>query len=68
MRSANEDRPARIKETAELLKQGVPRDQIAQTLGVHRHTIDDYEDELLDKPTKASRAAARRSIPGSKGE
>ena len=66
MKAANEDRQSRIRETAQLLKRGVPKDQIAQTLGVHPRTIDDYEDELLNKPTKASRAAARRENPGSK--
>lgn len=64
----NEDRQSRIRETAQLLKRGVPKDQIAQAFGVHPRTVDDYEDELLNKPTKASRAAARKAIGGSKGE
>ncbi|MGN8131516.1 hypothetical protein [Paenarthrobacter sp. 22069] len=68
MKVANGDRQSRIRETAQLLKRGVSKDQIAQTLGVHPRTIDDYEDELLNKPTKSSRAAARRENRGSKSE
>jgi len=66
MRAASEDKESRIQKTAQLLKRGIPKDQIAESLGVHRRTIDDYEDELLCKPTKASRAAARVENRGSK--
>jgi len=64
MRAANGDKQARIEETARLLKRGIPKDQIAENLGVHPRTVDDYEDELLNKPTKASRAAARKEARG----
>lgn len=60
MTEAQEERKARVQETARLLVLGLSHGQIAVQLGVHPRTVADYAAVLREAETKASRARRRK--------
>lgn len=60
MTEAQQERQARIQETARLLASGLSHGQIAAQLGVHPRTVADYIAVIREVETKASRARRRK--------
>jgi DNA-binding NarL/FixJ family response regulator len=60
MTEAQEERQARVRETARLLASGLSHGQIAVQLGVHPRTVADYAAVIREAETKASRARRRK--------
>lgn len=60
MTEAQEERQARVQETARLLTLGLNHREIAVQLGVHPRTVADYIAVIREAETKASRARRRK--------
>lgn len=60
MNSVQDDRVNNMREAARLRDVGWTKEHIAEQLGVHPRTVQDYFDELDGKATKVSRQALRR--------
>jgi hypothetical protein len=60
MTEAQEERQARVQETARLQASGLSHGQIAVLLGVHPRTVADYAAVIRAAETKASRAGRRK--------
>ena len=61
MTGGQEERAARVEETARLLALGLSHKQIGAQLSVHPRTVADYAAVIREDETKASRARRRKT-------